>query len=154
MRSSVKKKLIISGNPVDGFDYYGPFDDINDSVIKDLESYGIESDWWTADVVGIGNNNDNQSEFITMAAFSVYGNSQEDSQAKLIESLKLLNQMPHVDCWWIAEDERQDRSDNNSAVFVPYGMTQEEAEDILREAQRLKYQSQVKKMSEIGDNNE
>ena len=26
-----------------------------------------------------------------------------------------------VDSWWIAEDERYDRSDNDSAVFVPMG---------------------------------
>lgn len=25
-----------------------------------------------------------------------------------------------VDSWWVAEDDRQDRSDNDSAIFVPY----------------------------------
>jgi hypothetical protein len=26
-----------------------------------------------------------------------------------------------IDCWWIAEDDRHDGSDNDSAVFVPRG---------------------------------
>lgn len=26
-----------------------------------------------------------------------------------------------IDSWWIAEDDRQDRSDNDSAIFVPRG---------------------------------
>jgi hypothetical protein len=26
-----------------------------------------------------------------------------------------------IDCWWIAEDDRIDGSDNDSAVFVPKG---------------------------------
>ena len=25
-----------------------------------------------------------------------------------------------VECWWVAEDDRQDRADNDSAIFVPY----------------------------------
>ncbi len=43
-----------------------------------------------------------------------------------------------LDCWWIAEDDRTDGSDNDSAVFIPqyYGpmITQAEAHDILEEA--------------------
>jgi hypothetical protein len=26
-----------------------------------------------------------------------------------------------IDCWWIAEDDRHDGSDNDSAIFVPQG---------------------------------
>jgi hypothetical protein len=26
-----------------------------------------------------------------------------------------------LDCWWVAEDDRYDGSDNDSAVFVPVG---------------------------------
>lgn len=33
--------------------------------------------------------------------------------------------------WWIAEDDRSDRSDCDSAVFVPNGMTQAEAKAVL-----------------------
>lgn len=33
--------------------------------------------------------------------------------------------------WWIAEDKREDGSDNQSAVFVPPHLSQAEARDIL-----------------------
>lgn len=36
-----------------------------------------------------------------------------------------------VDSWWVAEDERYDRSDNDSAVFVTPG-NQQEATNLLR----------------------
>lgn len=47
-----------------------------------------------------------------------------------------------VDSWWIAEDERHDGSDNDSAVFLaePWrrdGMTQEIADDLLSLCDRL-----------------
>lgn len=35
-----------------------------------------------------------------------------------------------LESWWIAEDDRRDRSDNDSAIFVPMGQ-QEEARDAL-----------------------
>lgn len=37
----------------------------------------------------------------------------------------------HIDSWWIAEDERHDESDLDSAVFVHPGH-QQEARDLLR----------------------
>lgn len=37
---------------------------------------------------------------------------------------------PYVDSWWIAEDERHDRSDLDSAVFVVPGQ-QVEARNVL-----------------------
>ena len=37
----------------------------------------------------------------------------------------------HVDSWWIAEDERNDGSDNDSAVFVPKTMSQRAARRLL-----------------------
>lgn len=36
-----------------------------------------------------------------------------------------------LDCWWVAEDTRYDRSDNDSAIFVPMGK-QAEAVALLR----------------------
>jgi len=39
----------------------------------------------------------------------------------------------YVESWWIAEDERYDRSDNDSAVFVIPGK-QREARNLLRTA--------------------
>lgn len=38
----------------------------------------------------------------------------------------------YVDCWWIAEDDRHDRSDNDSAIFVPRG-AQEDFTEVLRQ---------------------
>lgn len=37
-----------------------------------------------------------------------------------------------LDCWWVAEDDRHDRSDCDSAVFVPMG-TQDEIRQHLRD---------------------
>ena len=131
--TNVKKKLIVTGNPVDGFDYYGPFDFVNADMSKIVESLGIETDWWAADVVGVEDPEEN-IEFVTLVGFGHMGKSPEDAQARLIENLKsVMNFMPDVECWWIAEDERQDRSDNNSAIFVPHGMTQFKAASILIE---------------------
>lgn len=38
-----------------------------------------------------------------------------------------------VDCWWIAEDERYDRSDNDSAVFCGVG-NQRKARSLIEAA--------------------
>ena len=37
----------------------------------------------------------------------------------------------HVDSWWIAEDDRRDGSDCDSAVFVEHGVSQRNARHIL-----------------------
>jgi len=42
-------------------------------------------------------------------------------QGMLAGSIMPVLKMPGFDSWWIAEDERYDRSDNDSAVFVPMG---------------------------------
>lgn len=39
-----------------------------------------------------------------------------------------------IEDWWIAEDERYDGSDNESAVFVPEGMDQTHARMLLDDA--------------------
>lgn len=36
--------------------------------------------------------------------------------------------------WWIAEDDRRDRSDNESAVFVPHHLRTKAARSILEAA--------------------
>lgn len=36
-----------------------------------------------------------------------------------------------VDEWWIAEDTRYDRSDNDSAIFIPDNVTQPEARAVV-----------------------
>ena len=42
----------------------------------------------------------------------------------------------HVTEWWVAEDDRQDGSDNASAVFVPKGTQTAEVFDLLPESVR------------------
>ena len=58
-----------------------------------------------------------------LVAFTVYAPDWIAAQKQL------MRQLPHpdhpgvdgIDCWWIAEDQREDGSDNDSAVFVPMG---------------------------------
>lgn len=58
-----------------------------------------------------------------LVAFVVNGSGMEDAQQRLMARLPNPEADCHevIDCWWIAEDERYDGSDNDSAVFVPIG---------------------------------
>lgn len=47
-----------------------------------------------------------QDDLMDFLVASPYGPSKEEAK---------------VDSWWIAEDDRTDRSDNDSAIFVPRG---------------------------------
>lgn len=75
---------------------------------------------------------------VVLVAFEVHADSMEHAQRQLME--KLLPNAPFtenhewLDCWWIAEDERYDRSDLDSAVFVPPGISQTDAHSVLRHA--------------------
>lgn len=63
-----------------------------------------------------------EDQHIVLVAFDVYGHSMRDAQVHLAERLKaLFATMRDMGSWWIAEDERYDGSDNDSAVFVPKG---------------------------------
>lgn len=68
-----------------------------------------------------------------LIAFVVHGTDRADAQRELM--LRLPDPVsdkywpsvgPHevIDSWWIAEDDRIDGSDNDSAVFVPMGSQQ------------------------------
>lgn len=76
---------------------------------------------------------------VVLVAFEVRADSEQHAQQQLMD--KLLPNAPFttstsdwLECWWIAEDERYDRSDLNSAVFVPEYLTQVQARDLLRNA--------------------
>ena len=63
------------------------------------------------------------SSHVIRVAFEVEAESWESAQRILMSYLP----RPHssriespIECWWIAEDERYDGSDNDSVVFVPY----------------------------------
>jgi hypothetical protein len=56
----------------------------------------------------------------------------DHAERVLITALTDLRENPSIDSWWIAEDSRTDNSDAESAVLVPKGMSQAEAEAQLR----------------------
>jgi hypothetical protein len=58
-----------------------------------------------------------------LVAFCVQGTSFHDAQRRLMGRLPDPAADGHktIDSWWIAEDDRVDGSDNESAVFVSYG---------------------------------
>lgn len=58
-----------------------------------------------------------------LVAFTVHAPTMEQAQARLMGRLPNPEADGHevIDSWWIAEDERYDGSDNDSAVFVPKG---------------------------------
>jgi hypothetical protein len=61
-----------------------------------------------------------QPEHTILVAVTVYAPTWEAAQAKLMLNLPKPG-VDGIDSWWIAEDERSDGSDNDSAVFVPKG---------------------------------
>lgn len=63
------------------------------------------------------------TEHTILVAFTVYAPTWEQAQARLMRQLPSPDHpgVDGIDSWWIAEDERYDGSDNDSAVFVPMG---------------------------------
>lgn len=59
-------------------------------------------------------------EHVILVAFSVPATSRRAAQKTLVRALPRTDE-GHIDSWWIAEDDRIDGSDNDSAVFVPAG---------------------------------
>lgn len=74
------------------------------------------------------------NEYVVVVAFGVEADTMKDAQEALMEKLVPLLQSRDANSqiteWWIAEDERYDGSDLDSAVFVPMG-TQPEAVAVL-----------------------
>lgn len=68
------------------------------------------------------------NEHVILVAFTIAAADRVNAHAYLEAELSRipLGHNPHVDAhvesWWVAEDDRQDGSDNDSAVFVPMGM--------------------------------
>lgn len=70
-----------------------------------------------------------QDEHVILVAFTVIADDFEAAQRDLMDVLPQ-PQAPWnrgLTSWWIAEDERYDRSDNDSAVFVPMGTQSDRA---------------------------
>ena len=68
-----------------------------------------------------------------LVAFAVNGQTRAEAEQTLMGSLPNPESDCHetIDCWWIAEDDRTDGSDDDSAVFVPKGL-QADCEAVLR----------------------
>jgi hypothetical protein len=59
-------------------------------------------------------------EHTILVAVTVYAPDRLAAQSKVMGLLPKPG-VDGVDSWWIAEDDRMDGSDNDSAVFVPMG---------------------------------
>ena len=73
-------------------------------------------------------------EHVFLVGISVRGDTRPEAESTLMGFLPRPNGLPDpspVECWWIAEDARNDRSDNDSAVWVAAG-AQQAAHDLLR----------------------
>lgn len=60
------------------------------------------------------------TEHVILVAFDVLAYSREQAHQRLLEALGRPDNNP-IESWWVAEDDRTDGSDNDSAVFVPFG---------------------------------
>ena len=73
--------------------------------------------------VSTGNPEPPNDEHVILVGFEVAGNSRADAQADLLALLGRPDGQRMI-AYWIAEDDRVDGTDNNSAVFVPKGSQQ------------------------------
>ena len=84
---------------------------------EDEESFSNVMDWIDAAIAKA----EGRSETI-LVAFCVMAKDRAEAQRLLMNRLPDPEADCHnvIDCWWIAEEDRIDGSDNDSAVFVPY----------------------------------
>jgi hypothetical protein len=67
------------------------------------------------------------AEHTFLVAVTVAGGTREEAELLLHRELPGVGHdgepegVPYIESWWVAEDDRRDRSDNDSAVFVPKG---------------------------------
>ncbi len=76
-------------------------------------------------------------EHVILVAFHVHAHSRPDAHDTLMEGFREMGPCGDdnpfgLEAWWVAEDDRRDGSDNNSAVFVHPG-AQQAAVHILHE---------------------
>lgn len=74
------------------------------------------------------------TEHVFLVALQVQGETREQAETTLMQHLPTVTGDTvdkSIVCWWVAEDDRHDRSDNDSAVFVHTG-AQTLAVELLR----------------------
>lgn len=99
-------------------------------LVHVIETYGPDAgDEWAPPAT--------EREHVILVAFEVNGTTREQAERKLHERLvpvlRSRDALSPVESWWVAEDERFDGSDCDSAVFVKPGK-QEQAVAVLRAA--------------------
>ena len=65
-----------------------------------------------------------EEEHVFLVALQVKGRTREEAEKVALSYLPnhpSPDTTPGLECWWVAEDDRHDRSDNDSAVFVHPG---------------------------------
>lgn len=102
-----------------------------------------------------------EPENVILVAFTVLGEDMEEAQGRLMTNLRPLLQSQNPNSpiieWWIAEDERYDGSDLQSAVFVqgepgqPGTLTQRTASVFLDELTKIRRATHLenKRRSEV-----
>ena len=64
------------------------------------------------------------TEHVFLIAFTVRGGTRAEAEDYLHTRLPWVgrrgDESIEITSWWVAEDDRRDGSDNDSAVFVPY----------------------------------
>ena len=75
-------------------------------------------------------------EHVVLVAMTIesdkdFEGAQREAMPFLVNLLNSKNPDSPIIEWWIAEDERYDHSDLESAVFIPAGIDQREARELL-----------------------
>ena len=74
------------------------------------------------------------AEHTILVAFTVEGLTREDAMRSLkIELPEPDRYVTHVSSWWIAEDDRTDGSDTDSAVFCARGLQHRASQALFEE---------------------
>lgn len=77
----------------------------------------------------------NYPEHTIIVAITVEAESHKDAQERIMRSLpKPSDNTEGITAWWIAEDERFDGSDNDSAIFIPSVFSQDDARRAVMES--------------------
>jgi len=71
-----------------------------------------------------------EREHVVLVAVTVRASGRRAAQGQVRETLDAARHAGQVDSWWVAEDDRQDGSDTDSAVFVRPGV-QRQARAVL-----------------------
>jgi hypothetical protein len=84
-----------------------------EGVTREAVLYAVNKVWFE--------DGEPEQEIVVLVGFTVNANSMSEAQARLMINLPPPETLGPGGSWWIAEDDRYDGSNNDSAVFVPKG---------------------------------